>query len=352
MNKIKVGIVGTGGISNLHMVGYRNLDNVEVYAVCDINKERAEAFAQKYAIPHVFSDYNEMLKLKELDAISVCTWNNGHAPVSIAALNAGKHVLCEKPLAMNTKEALEIQRAARESGKILMVGFVRRFGQNTAILKEFIDKGYLGDIYYAKTGCIRRCGNPGGWFSDKKKSGGGPLIDLGVHMIDLVRFLMGKPKAVSVYGATFDGIGPRSHIKALNRYKPMDYDEFCDVEDLATAMIRFENGGVLYVETSFSQNIKDDFLFLDLYGTKSGAMMEPKLEIYSELEGYLVDITPRYSAESDVFTANFKREVAHFIDCVQGKVECLNPVEDGVEIMKILDAIYESAATHREVILK
>ena len=163
---------------------------------------------------------------------------------------------------------------------------------------------------------------------------------------------MGKPKAVSVYGATFNNIGPRNHIKALDRYRPVDYDIYCDVEDLSAAMIRFDNGAVLNVETSFSQNIKDDVLFLDLYGTKAGAMMEPKLEIYSELEGYLVDITPRYSEEKDVFESNFKREITHFIECIQGKTQCLNPVEDGVEIMKILDAIYESAASSKEIILK
>lgn len=352
MSKIKVGIIGAGSISNFHVMGYKELENVEVYAACDLNEERVKAFAEKYGIKHTFTDFNEMLKLNELDAVSVCTWNNSHAPASIAALKAGKHVLCEKPLSMNTPEAKEIERAAKESGKLLMVGFVRRFGKNTKILKDFIDKGYLGDIYYAKTSCIRRCGNPCGWFSDKKRSGGGPLIDLGVHMIDLVRFLMGKPKAISVSGAAFNNIGPRNNIKAFSRYNPVDVDDYCDVEDLAVAMIRFDNGAVLSVETSFSQNIKEDVLSLELFGTKSGAMMEPKLELYSELEDYLVDITPRYTEDANTFIANFKNETAHFIDCITNGTKCLNPVEDGVEMMKILDAIYESAAAKREIILK
>lgn len=351
MSKIKIGIIGTGSISNLHMAGYTRLDNVEVVAACDLNGKRAEEFAEKYGIKHVFTHYDEMLKMKELDAVSVCTWNNGHAPASIAALKAGKHVLCEKPLAMNVGEALEMESAAKESGKILMVGFVRRFGQNTKILSDFINRGYLGDIYYVKTKCIRRCGNPGGWFSDKKRSGGGPLIDLGVHMIDLSRYLMGKPKAISVTGATFNNIGFRSNIKAFDRYTPADKDDHCDVEDMAVAMIRFDNGAVLNVETSFSQHIKDDELTLELYGTKAGAMMEPKLELYSEMEDYLVDITPRYSAVSDSFTENFKNETAHFIDCIVNGTECVNPVEDGVELMRILDAIYKSAASGAEVVL-
>lgn len=349
MGKIKVGIIGTGSISNLHMAGYNQLDNVEVIAACDINEKRADEYAKKYGIEHVFTDYNEMLKLKELDAVSVCTWNNGHAPASIAALKAGKHVLCEKPLAMNLEEAIQMEQASKESGKLLMVGFVRRFGKNTGIMNDFIKKGYLGDIYYAKTSCIRRAGNPCGWFSDKKRSGGGPLIDLGVHMIDLSRFLMGKPKAVSVMGATFDNIGPRNNIKAYDRYNPVDMDEYCDVEDMAVAMIRFDNGAVLNVEASFSQNIKEDQLTLELFGTKSGAMMEPKMELYSEMEDYLVDITPRFSQGADVFAENFKNETAHFIDCIANDAECLNPVEDGVELMRILDAIYASAASGKEV---
>lgn len=171
-------------------------------------------------------------------------------------------------------------------------------------------------------------------------------------MIDLSRFLMGKPKAISVMGATFDKIGPRNNIKEYARYTPADKDNYCDVEDMAVAIIRFDNGAVLNVETSFSQNIKEDQLTLQLYGTKSGAMMEPKIELYSEMEDYLVDITPRFSESGDIFTENFRNETAHFIDCITNGTKCLNPAEDGVEIMKILDAIYESAASRREVIIK
>lgn len=351
MSKVKVGIIGTGSISNLHMLGYNELPNVEVYAACDLNEERVKAFGEKYGIRHTFTDYNEMLKMEELDAVSVCAWNNAHAPASIAALKAGKNVLCEKPLAMSTEEALEMKKAADASGKLLMVGFVRRFGKNTRIMKDFINSGAMGDIYYIKTSCTRRCGNPGGWFSDKKRSGGGPLIDLGVHMIDLSWFLLGKPKSVSVSGAAFYHLGPRTNIKAITRYVPADPDDYCDVEDLAVAFIRFENGAVLSVECSFSQHIHEDKLTLELYGTKSGGTFEPTIEIASEMNDYLVDIKPVYTPDYDIFSANFKSETAHFIDCIVNGTQCQNPVEDGVEIMKLLDAVYESARTGKEVIL-
>lgn len=351
MSKINVGIIGTGSISQLHMAGYLALDDVKVVACCDLNEQRAIEFAKKYGIDHVFKDYNEMLKLDCLDAVSVCTWNNGHAPITIAALKAGKNVLCEKPPAMNVDEAKEMERVAKESGKLLMIGFVRRFGKNTKVIKDFIAKGTLGDIYYAKTSCVRRCGNPGGWFSDKKRSGGGPLIDLGVHMIDLARYLLGKPYAVTVSGATFSKIGPRNNVKMIDRYRPADMDDFCDVEDMAVATIRFSNGTVLNVETSFSQHIKEEKLTLELYGTKGGAIIEPEMEIYTEESDYLIDLSPRFTEDEDPFDANFKAETAHFVDCIKNNIQSINPVEDGVELMKILDAIYLSAETKREVVI-
>lgn len=350
--KVRIGIIGTGGISHSHMGGYKALDNVEVYAACDINEKRVKNFAEKYGIERTFTDYNEMLKLKELDAVSVCTWNNIHAQAAIAALKAGKHVLCEKPMALNAQLAEEMERTAKETGKILMVGFVRRFGSDTRIMKDFIDNGHLGDIYYTKASYLRRCGNPGGWFSDKSRSGGGSLIDLGVHVIDLVRYLMGRPKAVSVTGATFSNIGPRSHIKGIDRYKASDYSDFSDVEDMAVAMIKFDNGAVLSVETSFSLNLKEDTGNIELFGTKSGAKMDPNLELYSEMEGYLVDIAPKVSKGSNWFNSIFENEIAHFVDCVANGTECKSPAEDGVELMRILDAVYESARTGREVVIK
>lgn len=350
--KTRVGIIGTGGISHAHMIGYNALDSVEVYAACDLNEERLEAFGKKYDIRHLFTDYNEMLKLKELDGVSVCTWNNVHAPASIAALKAGKHVLCEKPMAMNAVEARQMADAADKAGKLLMVGFVRRFGNDTGIFRDFIEKGYLGDIYYGKAAYLRRCGNPGGWFSDIERSGGGPLIDLGVHVIDLLRYLMGKPKAVSVSGATFCNIGLRDEIKGISRYKAADYSTFCNVEDMAYAMIRFDNGAVLSVETSFSLNIKEDTGSLELFGTKAGARLEPKLELYSQMEDYLVDISPVYHKDEKWFELIFKNEIAHYIDCIACGTECKSPAEDGVELMKILDAAYASAKSGREVEIK
>lgn len=166
--KIKIGIIGVGGISQMHIKGYENNPNVELYAFCDIDKERLSEMAEKHGIAKTFTDYNEMLKLSEIDAVSVCTWNSEHAGASIAALGAGKHVLCEKPMAINAEEAEEMKRAADKSGKLLMIGFVRRYGNDCAVVEDFRDNGAFGDIYYAKATYLRRHGNPRGWFGDKK----------------------------------------------------------------------------------------------------------------------------------------------------------------------------------------
>ena len=353
MKKIKVGIIGTGSISGCHIAGYKALDNAELYAVCDINEQRARECAKKNGVELVFTDYNEMLKLKELDAVSVCTWNSEHAPATIAALKAGKHVLCEKPMAINTREAVAMEEAAKQAGKVLMIGFVRRFGNDAKILKDFIDNGMMGDIYYAKATYLRRFGCPGGWFGDKKRSGGGPLIDLGVHVIDLVRYMMGKPKAVSVTGATFNKLGARDNIVQKEGYRAADTGNIFDVEDMAVGMIRFDNGAVLHVETSFCLNLKKDTGDIELFGSKSGAKLDPGLEFYSEMNNYLVDVTPAHDTALS-FEGLFENEIAHFVDCVSKGTEgaeCISPAEDGVEIMKIIDAVYESARTGREVIL-
>ena len=164
MKKTRIAIIGSGGISHVHMAAYKKLPDVEVVANCDINEERAKEFAQTYGIPHCYVDYHEMLEKEEIDGVSICTWNNVHAPATMAALNAGVNVLCEKPLALNTKEAEEMVEVARKNGRLLMVGFVRRFGLNTKVLKNRIEQGELGQIYYAQAGCIRRVGNPGAGF--------------------------------------------------------------------------------------------------------------------------------------------------------------------------------------------
>lgn len=352
MEKLKIGIIGVGGISELHISGYLADSRCELTAFCDINEERLKYMGEKYGITRLYTDKDEMLKeCPELDAVSVCTWNAAHAECTIAALNAGKHVICEKPMAMNAKEALEMKEVAQRNNKLLMIGFVRRYGKDAHVTKDFIDSGDFGEIYYAKATYLRRAGAPGGWFGNKQLSGGGPLIDLGVHVIDLARYLAGNPKPVSVYAATFKKLGNRSNLKLTEKYGIETNNKVFDVEDLATALIRFDNGFVVSVEASFSLNIKNDIGTIQLFGTKAGAILDPELEIFTENNDYLTNISFKESTALS-FDGLFESEIKHFIDCIADGSDCISPAEDGIVLMKILDAAYRSAETGHEEVIK
>lgn len=352
--KIKVGIIGTGGISHVHMSGYKRLsDKVEITAVCDIDEAKVKNYSEKYGVPKYYLDYNDMLAKEKLDAVSVTTWNSEHKSATIAALNAGADVLCEKPMAMNTKEAIEMQETAKKNGKILMIGFVRRYGNDAKIIKDFINGGLMGDVYYAKATYLRRNGCPGGWFGDKNYSGGGPLIDLGVHVMDFSRYLAGCPNPVSAYGAAFSNLGVD---RAKGAVASVGYDLAAggsrqfehNVEDLTVAMIRFDNGFTLSVEASFNLNIKNDAGTIELYGTKSGIKIDPGIEFFSDMHGHFVNIQPAENSSLS-FEGIFEKEIAHFIECVEHKKQPLSTAEDGVVLMKMIDAVYESARTGNEV---
>lgn len=352
MKKVKIGIIGVGNIAESHINAYLKNPNVELYAFCDINEKRLNEMSKKYGITRVFTKYDDMLALDEIDAVSVCTWNSEHAPCTIAALNAGKNVLCEKPMATSVEEAEKMKEAAEKNNKLLMIGFVRRYGNDCKIVNDFINSGFFGELYHAKATYLRRNGNPCGWFGDKARSGGGPLIDLGVHVIDLVRYLYGNPKPVSVYGVTHKKLGNRNELKDKKGYVASSATEndICDVEDIALAMIRFDNGATLSVEASFSLNTKNDQGTIELFGTKAGAKLNPELELYSVTNGYMTDINLKAPTALS-FDGLFEGEINHYVDCLVNAAECIAPAQDGVDLMKILCGIYKSAETGHEVIL-
>ncbi|MFC4810646.1 Gfo/Idh/MocA family protein [Paenibacillus sp. GCM10023250] len=349
-SKLRIGVIGAGSISDQHLNAYRRNPRAELAAVCDKNEDRAKAKAEKHGVPHTYADYRDLLADPGIDAVSVCTWNDSHAEISIAALEAGKHVLCEKPLCTTVEEALRVEQAAKRSGKTLQVGFVRRYGANTRIVKAMADRGEFGELYYAKASCIRRLGNPGGWFADKERSGGGPLIDVGVHVIDLCWYLMGRPKTISVSGNTYAKLGNRANVQNLAYYKSSDYDPALNtVEDLANALIRFDNGASLLVDVSFALHAKEDELSVKLYGEKGGVELEPELTFVTERCDTILNMTPQIDRLTFDFAAGFRDEIDHFVEACRGVKPTLSPVEDGVEMMKILCGIYESAEKGEEI---
>lgn len=353
MKKLRIGMVGAGNIAKTHLDAYKKVENAEIVAICDINPETLAETAKIYGIEKTYATEAEMLANEELDACDVAVWNCSHAECSIMALNAGKHVLCEKPMATNAKEAQEMIDAAEKNNKLLMIGFVLRFGDEARIAKDFIDHDYLGDIYYSKATYLRRHGAPGGWFTDKKRSAGGPVIDLGVHVIDLTRYLMGKPKAVSVFASTENRLKNRPNLKTTVGWSPKGASpsDPYDVEDFAVALIKYDGGQTTLLEASYSIN-GEDANKKELYGTKGGMNLNgTDSKIYTEVNDFLADIIPdtkNYIDSKDMFAA----EMGHFVDCALNGTECIAPAKDGLEVMKILDAIYESAKTGHEVCIK
>ncbi len=350
MSTLRVGLVGAGSIAQFHVQSYAKNPDVEIVGVADLKLERAQSMAAAYGVPNTFDNHHDLLAMDGLDAISVCTWNNSHAVISIDALNAGKDVLCEKPLSRTVAEALEVQKAVGATGRVLEVGYVRRYGLNTQILKKFVDSGDLGDIYYSKASSIRRMGNPGGWFADVERSGGGPLIDIGVHVIDLAWYLMGSPKPVSVSGNSYHYLGNRANVVGKSRYQVSDYDPTQNtVEDMANAVIRFENGASLLVDVAFSLHAAQDTLSVAVFGGKGGAELEPSLLLVSEQHDTMLNMVPQLDSSTFTMDEGFQAEIDHFVALCHGEAEPNAPVEHGVALMKILRGVYESAEAGREL---
>lgn len=357
MEKWKVGIIGCGGIcKGSHLHHYENDDRVEVVALCDIIEERAQYIKDNY-FPDatVYTDYKELLKDESIKSVDICTPNYLHSIIAVAAFEAGKHVFTEKPDAVNVEEVLKMNDAAKKAGKTLMVMRNNRFNEASVVAKKMIEEGRLGEIYCGRCGWQRRRGIPGkgGWFTTKAMSGGGPLIDLGVHMIDLAIWLMGNPKPVSVTGTTYCKFANTDTSDSVNSdFGDKVAEGTYDVEDLAMGTIRFENGAQLQIEFSWASNIKKENRFVELRGTKAGltwtdaTVDDCKLEVYSEEYGHTTDL--RVHAQTDWEHA---RNLKNFYDVViEGKEPCFKP-EQGVDMIKILCAVYESAETGREVIL-
>ncbi|MBA8793716.1 putative dehydrogenase [Friedmanniella endophytica] len=352
MSALRIGVIGGGAIANLHLTSYAKNPDVEIAAIADVNADRAATVAAQWGASRSYGSPAELLADADIDAVSICTWNNTHAELAVAAVEAGKHVLVEKPLARTYAEARTVQEAAEKSDRVVSVGFVRRFSTNCRVLKSFIDEGRLGDIYYAKASAIRRVGNPGGWFADKSISGGGPLIDVGVHVIDLCWYLMGSPRAVAVSGNTYERLGNRSNITSLPRWKVADYDPAKnDVEDMANAVVRFENGASLMVDVSYSLHTPSEGLNVSVYGDRGGAQLEPELQIATEVLDTVVNMTPQIRSGTFDGVDGFDTEINWFVAACRGERENIAPAWHGVEVQKILDGIYASADAGREIAL-
>lgn len=345
MAKLNVGVVGIGSIAHMfHLENYRNHPDVELVAVADIDLERARKVAAEQGGIHAYASAEEMFAAEKLDAVSICTFNASHVPLALLALSHGLHVLLEKPMALNVAEAEELKAVAAKSGKVVMVGMSHRYRADSQVLHQTVQDGELGDIYYAKTRILRRRGVPIGWFTAKEYSGGGPMMDIGVHVLDLAWWLMGRPEPDKVMGKLFRQIAPypvdeRSTYIAHSRENKAE--GVYDVEDLGTAFITFKNGAVLTVEASWAVNgSQDDAVKVDLYGSKGGASLEP-LALYKETAGIQV----QHQLEVEAFDF-YKKEIEHFVACAISGTAPLSDAAQGAEVIRLLEAIRISSETN------
>lgn len=348
-NKIRIGIIGAGNIGRVHATEFSNLaEQCEITAITDAYLPLAQERAKEFGIANVAASPEELIARSDVDAVIVGVPNQFHAPLAIQALEAGKHVLLEKPMGINGDAARQILKASQASDKVVMVGHQMRWESVPMQIKEQVERGELGKIYTAKTGWFRRKGIPGWgtWFTKMDEAGGGPLIDIGVHMLDLALYLMGNPKPVSVFGATYAEFGPKR--KGIGTWGKPNWDGKYDVEDLATALIKMEDGSTLSLEVSWAVHMDtDNTPFVHLMGSEGGA---------SYIGGNGKLLTEKFDrpietalTKADNDEGERQRLSRHFLECIREGKQPITSALTGFTNNLILDAIYESSRTGNEV---
>lgn len=348
---LRVGVVGLGWAGRQHLDAYSKIPGVEVAALASMEADRLTALADEFAVPGRYGRWEDLLEGDRLDALSVCAPPYLHAPIAVAALEAGTHVLSEKPMALSGDEARKMADAARKANRVLQVAFNHRRRGDVKVLKRHIGDGHLGHIYYAKARWLRRSGIPSGtgWFTSKALAGGGPLTDLGVHMLDMALYLLGEPRVVSACAATYAELGSRRPAAfARSGTRPPVFD----VEDLASAFLRLEGGETLTLEASWAgYPTFGDRFGVTLFGDKGGAEIDvanysptDTLRIYQDVGGAPAETRPLLPPGGE-----HREVVAEFIDVIRGGDWERHQGAEGLARTRIIDACYQSASEGREV---
>jgi predicted dehydrogenase len=341
---IRVGIIGGGWPGAAHARGYIEAGGFKVVAVADLIPQRREKLKQESGATRDYADASELIADPQIDAVSICLPNFLHASTSVAALRSGKHVMCEKPPAISVAESIRIERAAKKSGKIVLYSVQRRFGGAELAAKQAIDKGHAGEVYHARAAWMRTRGIPigTGWFTDKSKAGGGAMIDIGVHMLDLAWHLLSQPRPLSVFSVVHQKFG--SHVPADIKF---------DVDDAAFALIRFEGGKSMELAASWALNqppqqqggvvrIFGDAGAVDVY-TPQGAIIYRNFNAKGESKA-----TPLKPPKVVSHAALMR----HFRECIAGRATPGIGAGEGVQLMQMLEAIYKSAESGKSVAIK
>ena len=348
---LRVGVIGVGGIAQeCHLDAWKKLEaegRVELAGVCDLIKDRVQMVAEKWQAGKAYLSAKRMLNGGDYDIIDVCTQNKGHAPLTIAALEAGAHVIVEKPMAMSASECKAMIAAATKAGRKLMVAQHMRFESQSEEIQTAVWKGELGEIYYASATMLRRRGIPGwGKFHIKKESLGGPLIDIGVHVMDLAIWLMGCPKPVAASGKVYRKFGDRRDLNNGEWGQPYPLKEY-DVEDFAAAFVRFENDVTMNMQCSWAANIPEDRFDISILGDKAGASIgSPKPPA---LHGYNKNALTTTTFDWLPEVEGHHAEIRHFTECIEKDKPVRVQPEESLRLQKVIDAIYESSKKNREI---
>lgn len=356
MKKVKIGIIGCGGIANgKHLPAIQRNGNFDLVAVCDLVEERALKAKEEYGCENtkVFTDYKELLKIEEIEAVYVLTPNRSHSFISVDALHAGKHVMCEKPMAINTEEAKKMVAAAKETGKLLTIGYQSRYRTDSQYVKAACENGDLGEVYYGKAHAIRRRAVPTwGVFLNEYEQGGGPLIDIGTHALDLTLWMMNNYEPESVLGSVYKKLGDQRN--TANAWGDWDPEKFT-VEDSAMGFIKMKNGATINLEASWALNTLDvDEAKTSLCGTKAGADMKDGVRINTVKYNKQVTEQPALDAAGVAFydgSAAKPEDVEQgvFYNAIANGGELTVKPEQALVVTQLLEAIYESAKTGKAV---
>ncbi|MEI8134356.1 MAG: Gfo/Idh/MocA family oxidoreductase [bacterium] len=337
MDKIKIAVIGCGNVGQVvHLPILAKMNDVEVVAVVDPDERKAKAVALRYGIPATFKTIDALLSSplgSEVDAVDICTSTDQHKSAAIAAMEAGKHALVEKPIARTLKEAKEIADCAKKYNRKLMVGMNNRFRPDTMILKSFIENGELGKIFYIKSGWLKQQSSAAAWQQQKEKSGGGVFLDLGIVMLDMALWLLNYPE-VSTISAT-------------------SYHQFTKkVEDSCAVFLRLANNVTLTIESSWTFHREGDFFYCNVFGDKGSAFINP-LRVYKSVAGNLVNLTPAKSdSQVALFKKSYENELRHFVNAIRGLVPLISSGEESLARMQVVEAFYQSAAKQKEIVIK
>lgn len=343
MANFRFGIIGCGNISRAHMWAIKNSSVLECAGIYDRIPEHAKLLNEEFGGEiRIFSTAEEMLDCPDVDAVILAVPNYQHQPMFELAAAHGKSILCEKPLTMTVAQGEHMVEIAHKYGVKTQMGLCTRFEPYVDAMMDHIKAGNLGDIYFARTDVLRMRGAPTGWFGNKAKSGGGPLIDIGVHYIDVCWYLMGKPKPVRAKALNFAMI-PNKYPKGVEIYSSFEKDTVCNVEDSSHGIITFENGAGLMYQAAWSINTEDVEERVEIYGSKGGLIKNPCKLIREEVSG--MTETSLKAPEDDCY----QLQLEDFARVVRGEKESRTPVEDGLAVQKMLNGLYRSAEEGREV---